>query len=98
MGQRTPKSHDGGIDLVARRTDEVGIEQTIYMQCKDYVSPVGVEIVRELLGAVPVDGTARPIVAAPGGLTIDAAKLARRRSVTVWDEAGLIRLESQQTL
>ncbi len=95
--QRTPKSRDGGIDLIAKRIDEVGLEQTIYMQCKDYLRPVGVEIVRELLGVLPVDGSARPIIAAPAGLTTDAAKLAQGRNVTVWDEATLERLEGHQT-
>jgi SNF2 family DNA or RNA helicase len=96
--QRTPRSRDGGIDLIATRFDEVGLEETIYIQCKDYSRPVGVESVRELLGVLPVDGSARPIIAAPAGLTTDAAKLAAGRKVIVWDEANLERLERQQAL
>ena len=96
--QRTPRTRDGGVDLIGTRIDEVGLEQRIFVQCKDYARPVGVEVVRELLGVLPLDGTARPIIAAPGGLTADAAKLAEQRNVTVWGEAMLRRLEAQQGL
>ena len=92
--QRTPRTRDGGIDLIATRMDEVGLEQKIYVQCKDYARPVGVEVVRELLGVLPTDGTVRPIIAATSGLTTDGARLARQRNVTVWDEATLQKLES----
>jgi superfamily II DNA or RNA helicase len=91
--QRTPRTRDGGIDLIGTRTDEVGLEQRIFVQCKDYARLVGVEAVRELLGVLPTDGGTRPVIAAPSGLTQDAAKLARDRGVTVWDEATLVRLE-----
>jgi SNF2 family DNA or RNA helicase len=94
--QRTPRSRDGGIDLISTRLDEVGLEQTIYMQCKDYARPVGVEAVRELLGALPIAGGLHPIIASPSGLTVDGARLAARRNVAIWDEATLQRLESQQ--
>ncbi len=91
---RTPRSRDGGIDLVATRTDEIGLEQTLYVQCKDHARPVEVETVRELLGVLPAAGAVRAIVAAPGGLTLDAARLAEQRNVTVWDELTLGRLEN----
>ena len=86
--QRTPRSRDGGIDLIASRIDEVGLTQTLYVQCKDYARPVGVEIVRELLGVLPPDGSVRALIVAAAGLTVDAAKLAERRNVTVWDEVN----------
>ncbi len=94
--QRTPRSRDGGIDLISTRLDEVGLEQTIYMQCKDYARPVGVEVVRELLGVLPAGGNVRPILAAPSGLTVDGARLAAQRNVAIWDEVTLQRLEGQQ--
>ena len=53
--ERTPRSWEGGIDVIGLRTDEVGIEQRTYVQCKDYSRPVGVQVVRELLGALPTD-------------------------------------------
>ncbi len=93
--QHTPRSHDGGVDLIALRTDEVGLEQTLYVQCNDHARTVGVETVRELLGVLPLGGGVRPVIAAPGGLTTDAFKLAELRNVTVWDQSTLDRLESQ---
>lgn len=92
--QRTPRSRDGGIDLIGTRIDEIGFEQRIIVQCKDYARAVGVEVVRELLGVLATDGSTRPIIVASSGLTPDATKLARERNVTVWDEQTLQRLES----
>jgi len=93
--ERTQRSHDGGIDLIASRLDEIGIKQTIYMQCKDYARPVGVEVIRELLGVIPPGGNAQPILAARSGLTADATRMANQRNVSLWDEAMLERLEAQ---
>lgn len=91
---RTPKHRDGATNLVATTTDAVGLEQTLYVQCEDHARPVGVETVRELLRVLPVDGSVRPIIATPAGLTTDAFQLAGRRNVTVWDELTLGRLEN----
>ena len=93
---RTPVSRDGGVDLVARRTDEVGIEQQLYVQCKDYARPVGVEVVRELLGVLPASPPTRGVLAARGGVTSDAKRLADDRAVQVWDEAALVALEDNR--
>jgi hypothetical protein len=93
--QRTPRTRDGGVDLIGTRRDEIGLEQRIFVQCKDYARPVGVEVVREVLGVLPTDGSTRPVVAAPSGLTLDASRIARERNVTVWDEATLLRLETR---
>ena len=41
--ETTPLTRDGGIDLIARRDDDVGVEVTLYVQCKNHSSPVGVE-------------------------------------------------------
>ena len=91
--ETTPRSHDGGVDLVARRHDEIGLEQTIYVQCKDHARPVGVEVVRELIGIVAAE-TARALIAARSGLTAEARALAERRGVTVWDDDAIVALES----
>jgi superfamily II DNA or RNA helicase len=92
---RTALSRDGGVDLNATKGDEVGLERTILVQCKDHARPVGVETVRELLGAAPPDGHAALVLAAPAGVTTDAAQLAAQRGVRIWDEAGLRDLESR---
>lgn len=91
--EQTPRSRDGGIDLIARRTDEVGIEQTLYVQCKDHARAVGVEVVRELVGVLPAGSTVQGVLVATSGVTADAAALATKRSVVVWDDATLERLE-----
>lgn len=91
--QRTPQSRDGGVDLIANRVDEVGLEQTIYVQCKDHARPVGVEVVRELIGILPVTQPTQAILAARSGVTSDARMLADRRGVKIWDEEALAALE-----
>lgn len=92
--QETPRSRDGGVDLIADRIDEVGIEHRLFVQCKDYARPVGVEVVRELLGVIPPGQSVRAVLAAPSGLTADADHLARQRGVILWDEEAIGNLES----
>jgi len=91
--QRTPHSHDGGVDLIASRVDEVGLEQTVYVQCKDHARPVGVEVVRELIGILPVTQPTQAVLAARSGVTAEARLLADRRGVKIWDEEALVALE-----
>lgn len=92
--EKTPRSRDGGIDLIATRTDEIGLEQRIYLQCKDHARAVGVEVVRELLGVIPAGSSVQAVLAAPAGVTADAERLARERGVRIWDEAMLLDFES----
>ena len=92
--QRTPLSRDVGIDVIGTKIDEVGIEETIYVQCKDYARPVGVSTVRELIGVIPAEGNIRPILASPSGVTSDALRLANQRGVILWDESKLNELEN----
>lgn len=94
--ERTPRSRDGGIDLIASRTDEVGIEQKLYVQCKDHARPVGVDVVRELMGVLPADRSVRPVLAAPAGVTTHAAQEADQRGVRIWDAAMLAEFESDE--
>jgi superfamily II DNA or RNA helicase len=90
----TPRSHDGGVDLIATRVDEVGVEDCLYVQCKDHARPVGVEVVRSLLGALPPDRHVRAVIVSPAGLTFDATRLAEERGVAIWDDTQLAQLES----
>ena len=92
--KKTPRSRDGGIDLIGSMTDEVGITQELYIQCKDHARPVGVEVVRELIGVIPVEGNVIPVLASPSGVTSDARKIAEARHVEIWDEERLAELES----
>ena len=91
--QITTRSNDGGIDLIAKQVDHIGIEQELLVQCKDYARPVGVEVVRELIGIRPNDRQVILVLAAPAGITATARKAAERGNVTIWDEDELSKLE-----
>lgn len=93
--QNTPRSRDGGVDLIASRPDEVGLTHKLYVQCKDHARPIGVEIVRELLGVLPVDRSVRAVIASPAGVTNDANILAKKRGVVIWDARALDELEGR---
>jgi len=92
--ERTPRGRDGGIDLIATKVDAVGIDQTVYVQCKDQARPVGVEVVRELIGVLPIGKNVQMILASPTGVTADAARFAKQRGVRIWDESTMHDLES----
>jgi len=91
--ESTPPTRDGGIDLIARRHDDVGVEVVLYVQCKNHASPVGVDVIRELNGALPrqVAG-ARGVLACPSGFTADAIAFAQERGVALWDRNHLFEL------
>lgn len=90
----TPISRDGGIDLIASKEDTLGISQELFIQCKDYAKPVGVSVVRELIGSLPKEGNPIAILISPSGVTSDARQAAALGNVSVWDEAKLTELES----
>ena len=93
--QHTPRTRDGGVDLVAERIDEMGLAERLFVQCKDHRRPVGVETVRELLGVLPPGEHIRAVLVAPGGVTADARRLANAREVVIWDDDCLADLESR---
>ncbi|MBI2844788.1 MAG: restriction endonuclease [Armatimonadetes bacterium] len=81
----TSGSHDGGIDLVAVRVDELGLETTLLVQCKNWSSPVGVQVVREMNGVLPRDGRmVRGLIVCPAGFTADAAQFAEKHHILLW--------------
>jgi restriction system protein len=89
----TPLSRDGGIDLIARRIDDVGIEVTLYIQCKNSSSPVGVDVVRELNGVLPrqLSGV-RGVLICPSGFTKDAIAFAKEHTLILWNRKDLFEL------
>jgi hypothetical protein len=91
--ETTPRTRDAGIDLIAHRTDEVGAELTLYIQCKSLSSPCGVEVVRELNGAMPRHHPgARGVVVCPSGFSGDAVSWAKERGILLWDRERLFEL------
>jgi hypothetical protein len=91
--ETTPVTRDGGIDLIARRLDDIGVEVVLYVQCKNHVSPVGVDVARELNGALPklLSGV-RGVIVCPSGFTPDAISFAKDREIVLWDRHHLFEL------
>ena len=90
---RSYGTRDGGIDLIARRNDDIGVEITLYIQCKNHAPPVSVDVIRELNGVMP-KGAAdiRGVVVCPSGFTTDAITFAKDRGITLWDRHRLFEL------
>jgi len=81
----TPVSRDGGVDLLATKSDELGLETTLLVQCKNWSNAAGPEVVRELNGVIPRDG--RPVqgmVACTGGFTSEAVRFAEKCHILLW--------------
>ena len=94
--ETTPLTRDGGIDLIARRNDDVGVEVILYIQCKNYASPVGVDVVRELNGALPKQlSGVRGVLVCPSGFTADAISFAKDRGLALWDRHHLFELSGE---
>jgi len=94
--ESTPLTRDGGVDLIARRNDDIGVEITLYIQCKNHTSPVGVDVIRELNGVLPKGATStRGVVVCPSGFTADAISFAKDRSISLWDRHHLFELFQQ---
>jgi HJR/Mrr/RecB family endonuclease len=92
--ETTPVTRDGGIDLIANRIVDIGGEVALYIQCKNYASPVGVEVVRQLNGALPKSQPgSRGVVVCPSGFTADARSFAKDRSILLWDRQHLFELD-----
>ncbi|MGB4782928.1 restriction endonuclease, partial [Candidatus Methylomirabilis sp.] len=91
--ETTPLTRDGGIDLIARRDDDVGVEVTLYVQCKNHSSPVGVDVARELNGALPRQQSGTwGVLVCPSGFTADATSFAQDRGLALWDQHHLFEL------
>ncbi len=91
--ETTPLTRDGGIDLIALREDDVGLEVRLYLQCKNHSSPVSVDVVRELNGALPKQQAgARGVVVCPSGFTADAIAFGKDRGIVLWNRHHLFEL------
>jgi len=94
--ETTPITRDRGIDLIARRIDEVGVETSLYIQCKNHASPVGVEVARALNGALPKQLSGiRGILVCPSGFTASAVAFAKERDLVLWDRHQLFTLANE---
>jgi superfamily II DNA or RNA helicase len=92
--EETPRTRDGGIDLIATKTDSVGARTRLYIQCKEMARPVGVEAVRSLNGVLPQGGhSVTGVLVCPVGFTAEAQAFAAARSIQLWDAARLDAME-----
>ncbi|VTU12855.1 Zn-finger domain associated with topoisomerase type I [Variovorax sp. SRS16] len=79
---------DGGIDLVLRKGGEKHL-----VQCKQWRAyKVGVQVVRELYGAMAACGAAGGFVVTSGRFTEDARAFAEGRNVTLMDGDALFKM------
>jgi hypothetical protein len=83
MGYRatlTSRSGDKGMDIHLLR-DQVQVA----VQCKATTAPVGVGVVRELIGSMAIAGISRGIVASRGGFTSGSRTLCRSAQIELMD-------------
>lgn len=91
--EMTPQTRDGGIDLKASRAVDIGGDVVLYLQCKNYQSPAGVEVVRQLNGVLPKhEPGSRGAVVCPSGYSADAREFAKDRGIMLWDRHHLFEL------
>jgi len=91
--ETTPLTHDGGIDLRASRVVDIGGETVLYIQCKNYQSPAGVDVVRQLNGVLPKHQPgSRGVVVCPSGFSADARSFAKDRGILLWDRHHIFEL------
>lgn len=84
---RTGGSGDGGVDLLCRKDREV-----VVVQCKRYRDrPVGVNLVRELLGAMTAQRADYGYLITTSRFTRDARDFARSQNIALLDREALIR-------
>jgi len=86
----TPSNSDGGKDIVASRVTD-GSSQVLYVECKHYNGPVGVEVLRRLLGVV---ANAR----VTGGVLVTNSRLTRGARNLIADDPRLHAIESPELL
>lgn len=83
--------NDGGVDVVVNKNS-----RKVILQCKanDKKYPVGPKVVRELIGAIEIEGAARGILVSRSGFTRGALQTAAnaKHIVRLWDLQRLIRL------
>jgi superfamily II DNA or RNA helicase len=92
--EETPRTRDGGLDLIATKTDSVGARTRLFVQCKETVRPVGVEVVRSLNGVLPQGGQGGTgVLVCPAGFTVEAQTFAHARNIQLWDAARLKAME-----
>lgn len=80
----TPKTGDYGADLVLARGRE-----KIVLQAKRYAGKIGIAAIQQIVAAKSYYGAGKAIVVTNNYFTRNAAELARRNGVELWDRNKL---------
>lgn len=75
----TPMSHDGGRDVIANERAP-GRRERLLIQCKRTDRPVGVDMIRSLLGVVSDERATKGVLVCTSRFTCDARRLEERNS------------------
>jgi SNF2 family DNA or RNA helicase len=90
--ERTGGSGDGGVDLRAKSVTDGGGE-LLAVQCKHYSGTVGVEVLRELLGAVSADSAyTRGVLVVSSRASADCHAFARDKRLMIIEGPEIQRL------
>lgn len=88
--EQTKRTRDGGKDIIAFRTDELGISNKYFIECKHYAkeNKIGVEMVRALHGVKNIkDGPNKTILVTTSSFSADARKFVENDMQSRWDMA-----------
>jgi hypothetical protein len=90
---KTTRSSDGGSEMIATRTDEVGHKITYIITCKEYDKPADEADVERVAKATERHpGSISILVSPSSGFARSAADLAERRGVRLWGPGEIERL------
>jgi hypothetical protein len=85
--QLTPRTRDGGIDVL--------VDDDTAAQCKHHKTKVSVSAVRDLVGTLSLAGRTRGVLVCPSGFTKGARDAAAKAGVIqLWDVDDLIRMQT----
>ena len=91
---QTSPSSDGGIDLEVKDSAPIRGGDVI-IQCKDWTTPVGVSVVRDLYGLVVAEGKNKGIVITSGTFTRESSQFTVGKPLELIDGDTLRQLESE---
>jgi len=88
----TPHSRDGGVDVFAERTNKLGLPDQWIVECKFYREehPIGVELVRQLLGVREILNARNAALVASTRFTKGAQLIAEQSGIELIDRERLL--------
>lgn len=91
---RSGQTGDGGVDVLARRTDPL-LSGLYVVQCKCWTQPVGVEVVRDLYGTVIARGANKGILVTSSTFSRQAIEFAQGKPIELIDGRMVVDLVRQ---